>query len=930
MHPAGRSPDGTNPRHRYRIRFTSRDGRSHVPTRPEAPMHLTICSKPGPDARRRPRRGRGPLAGIGRCGWHVIAWWILVFSTQLHAASLPAIRGLPFTRRYSFEDIGYGPRGARLDFDRFGRVAVIHDGVYTVLNDTVWLNIADRDPERIPMSNVVLAPDGRMYYGARASWGLTETGSDGLLHAVSLGPVNPPEWIRSAAFSDLITTADGVYFISPNGVVFWDFDKKEAQFYGHSRIARAFRVGKTVYISAFDRDLSFIDIETRTIRTASGTELDYLVVELATPLDETRSLLSLNDGRLVVFDERQLSAWEPQVSPWGPQRRDGFAGRVSSLHQLVDGHTAVAVTGKGLFLYSAEGELLLALTSSEYHRITALACREPGVLWAASEDGIEKILYSSAMTAFGQRLGLTLGWPIIERWQGRVFVASDGKLYHAVNGPPGVPTQFELYPNQPENGAWALAAWGPRMLVGGPDHVYSVEPDGSLQHVAAVSDMAHLVMINADHCYAIGRSEIALLEWRDGRWTESVARTQGVTYPSIVHRVKDSVWIEMSSEVGRLWRREGRLQLDRLPHSSWTNRPWVNIGSVNNMVVLSAAPGERRFFDENTGAWSDAPPLRALLERSPYWIARVERDEAGTIWATHDDGVVRFAPRDGDYEIDTSSFDLINDRYPVLQVLPGNDVWIYASQSLYHVEQRWTPSPKRPLTPILVSLADGRGDELLLNTALPPTPVQLPFSRNALTFQFFSGSDAGRRAPIYEYRLAPDEPWTPVAGSQVSFRGLHEGRYNLHIRFTEKFSSPGAAAVFPFEILPPWYRTWQAYLLFGLVFSIMLAGLIRWSIYMERRRNRMLERVVHDRTRQLEDAMARLGEETRHKATLAERDRLANEIHDSVQQGLTGAILQLDTTLKLPSVGGDIRSRLNVVRKMVSYARQEVQHAVWD
>jgi signal transduction histidine kinase len=76
--------------------------------------------------------------------------------------------------------------------------------------------------------------------------------------------------------------------------------------------------------------------------------------------------------------------------------------------------------------------------------------------------------------------------------------------------------------------------------------------------------------------------------------------------------------------------------------------------------------------------------------------------------------------------------------------------------------------------------------------------------------------------------------------------------------------------------------------------------------------------------------MARLGEETRNAATLAERDRLANEIHDSVQQGLTGAILQLDTTLKSPAVNGDIRPRLNVVRNMVSYARQEVQHAVWD
>jgi signal transduction histidine kinase len=76
--------------------------------------------------------------------------------------------------------------------------------------------------------------------------------------------------------------------------------------------------------------------------------------------------------------------------------------------------------------------------------------------------------------------------------------------------------------------------------------------------------------------------------------------------------------------------------------------------------------------------------------------------------------------------------------------------------------------------------------------------------------------------------------------------------------------------------------------------------------------------------------MRKLNDETRVSATLAERDRLAVEIHDTVQQGLSGAILQLDTTLKLPAATGDLRSRLNVVRNMVSYARQEVQHAVWD
>ena len=169
-----------------------------------------------------------------------------------------------------------------------------------------------------------------------------------------------------------------------------------------------------------------------------------------------------------------------------------------------------------------------------------------------------------------------------------------------------------------------------------------------------------------------------------------------------------------------------------------------------------------------------------------------------------------------------------------------------------------------------------------------------------------------------------------MAGSQVSFRGLREGKYTLQARLSEKYNPSAPIAAFAFEIAAPWYRTTPAILGFGLLIAIALLGVMRWASYVERKRNRVLEQVVHERTHQLQETMEKLAEETRNAATLAERDRLANEIHDSVQQGLTGAILQLDTTLKSPAVSGDLRPRLNVVRNMVSYARQEVQHAVWD
>jgi len=395
----------------------------------------------------------------------------------------------------------------------------------------------------------------------------------------------------------------------------------------------------------------------------------------------------------------------------------------------------------------------------------------------------------------------------------------------------------------------------------------------------------------------------------------------------------DSVWIEMGGDgVARLWKHNGTLQLDVVPNESWTKGSWVNLGAVDDMVVLSALKEEpRRFFDQKSGKWCEAPQLQRLLDRSPYWIARLKKDENGVIWATHNEGMVRFAPSGRDYEMNVDSFDLVNDRYPVVRILPGSEVWVSAERSLYHIERTWVSASPRTPKPVLVSLVDlQRSEELLAARLSTSVPLRLAYAKNSLSFRFYSGTDAWRRAPAYEYRLSENEAWTMLDGSLLTFRGLREGNYHLQVRIAAAQAESGASSTFAFEILPPWHRSWPARILFGSAAVALIFGIVRWSSYLQRRHNRLLERLVHERTRQLEATMAKLGEETRRAATLAERDRLANEIHDSVQQGLTGAILQLDTTLKSPAIEGAIRSRLNVVRNMVSFARQEVQHAVWD
>ncbi len=93
-----------------------------------------------------------------------------------------------------------------------------------------------------------------------------------------------------------------------------------------------------------------------------------------------------------------------------------------------------------------------------------------------------------------------------------------------------------------------------------------------------------------------------------------------------------------------------------------------------------------------------------------------------------------------------------------------------------------------------------------------------------------------------------------------------------------------------------------------------------------------LEERVKERTAQLKlQITARKELELQSKATLAERTRLAQELHDTLEQSLTGVALQLDATTRLFEKESDnAKSHLEMARTLVSESQMEVHRSVWN
>ncbi len=848
----------------------------------------------------------------------------------LAAASTPARadeggeQGLPFTRFYSYEEIGNTSRGMRLGFDPLGRIAVTRAGSCIVLNDTSWIDIAEREGTGIVMQRLVFGPDGEAYYGAFGSWGVVRM-HGGRLRPESLVPPDAPKWTLNSNFSEVLALPDGACFAGLDGLVHWNRASGRLTYLEIPTLVRPFLVGDQLYVTTNNQGICRVDPAARTVVTVRDPVPAGLEIDQVAAWDNTRVITTNLAGRLSFFDGRDFT---PFPGPLGGED----LGRATALTRLPEGKLAVAINGAGVYVVSPEGRIHSALTTPDYHRVTDLASRENGVLWMVNESGIEKLLFNSPLTSFGQKQGLPLSWPQLVRWDGRIVVASSGRLYESVDGRAGETTRFRPMSNQPDGNVWALATRGDWLLVGSNRGMHARLAGEDFKPVLTDIDVARLVRVG-DLVYVLGAGEIAVLRREGDAWVEAAPRVAGVGYPFVVHASNHAAWIELGpNRAGRVHLEDGRLSVRIFEEFPWKTPRWINIGWAGDVVAMTGLPDGRLYFDEAQKSIIAPPAFGRLLDQAPFLVNRFRQDSAGTIWGTHDDGILSMRIQDGRPVFDTT-FGRINDRFPLAHLLPGGDIWLVTGQSLYHLNRDFGGAPRPAFNPSLVSLTSGRTNRnLLANPGVTAAPLLLPFEDNSLVLRFFAGSYATRQPPAYEFRLhqGGDSRLVLGNGSLLALSDLREGSYRLEVRLSDTRHPVGEPLFVSFVIQPPWYRSWPAYLLYLLAGTGTILALMYWSARRSQTKNVALEKLVAERTDELRSAMQQLNEETRNAATLAERGRLAGEIHDSLQQGLSGLMLQLDATLKLTDLSEDVRARLLVARNMVSFTRHEVQHAVWD
>jgi signal transduction histidine kinase/ligand-binding sensor domain-containing protein len=121
-----------------------------------------------------------------------------------------------------------------------------------------------------------------------------------------------------------------------------------------------------------------------------------------------------------------------------------------------------------------------------------------------------------------------------------------------------------------------------------------------------------------------------------------------------------------------------------------------------------------------------------------------------------------------------------------------------------------------------------------------PENLILPYSLNNVTIDF--GADELARANLIEYTYILEgynRNWSPtIKKTTATFGNIREGDYTFKVmaRYTgpseEAAKAWSEVAVYSFTVLPPWYRSWWAFTLYGIFF---LLGIRRVHVFQQAR-----------------------------------------------------------------------------------------------
>tara|TARA_Y100001935_G_scaffold251458_1_gene253409 strand:- start:15336 stop:18170 length:2835 start_codon:yes stop_codon:yes gene_type:complete len=251
---------------------------------------------------------------------------------------------------------------------------------------------------------------------------------------------------------------------------------------------------------------------------------------------------------------------------------------------------------------------------------------------------------------------------------------------------------------------------------------------------------------------------------------------------------------------------------------------------INGKLFLTAEGGR------NMGIYEFIPEKNTFI-KSPFFrnidkdltekqVLTIEQCGNGDIWVNNNMFTKRIYRSGEEYRVERARYNLIGEGEAIHSIKCDRDgVWFGGTKGLYQLtdpEWEYPYEFRSNITGVYV-----HNDSLIYGGfGEPDKPIVLSYKDNELRFTFSAASYIAPERNEFSVKLDGfDANWSNwTTEPQKDYTNIPEGAYTFLVKSRNVFEMEGSIDRFSFRVLPPWYRTWWAYMIYAvLIFSILYA-----------------------------------------------------------------------------------------------------------
>lgn len=765
--------------------------------------------------------------------------------------------GLPDVVNYSKKAYGGGLQNWDITQDSSGIIYVANNEGLLSFDGRYW-NLHPL-PNRTIARSVMVGRDHKIFVGGQDELGFFQPDENGRLRYESLLSKIPGADRSFGDVWDIVQVNQDIWFRSA----------KRIFKYSGRAIASYPATSEWGFLGAAGGKLFAQDFETGLMMFENGAWRSLFPRATLPPDDVITGLHALEGGQwMVVYLKSGLfrSNGEGLTPMTNEDLRPIRSARIYATAALPDGRFALATNTDGLYIIDRNGKRIQHFGRKEgmqNDNVLSIRSDRNSNLWLGLDNGIDFIAYNSPIKRVDPTEGNATAYTALIQ-NGTLYIGtSNGTWMTELEALPDLSfSQRPFRRIENSNGqAWSLAEINNQVLLGHHEGMFRIQSGTALPIRSGLGYWNFRSMSATFPTDRILTGNYQGLQFFDFNGDRFVPGETFFPFEEssryVVIDGEQNIWVShpyhgvfrllnKTNDGDRTWKTyaENNGLPSRLNNHIFKVREQLLVGTEKGVYRYDAA-SDRFEPDPSYAQWLGDQSIRYLQE-----------DALGNVWFIHEKTVgwiersksapqVMYLPELKKKLL--SGFEFI---YPYNE----QNVLLAGEAGLYHVNLlKYRQQQEKLDVRVRAVRIGGQGDSLLFggfgildkNRSIIIDPNQ----RN-IQFEFSAPPNTDPESLEYSYRLADyEDRWSEwTKRTEKEYTNLPPGKYRFEVKVRNNLGGESEASSFTFELLPPWYRTPLAWV----IYLLIAGGLFTWRYRYQQRKFKKQQQLFEEEQRKMQ------------------------------------------------------------------------------